>query len=225
MNLPLPSLPFLLSLVYPSPLAARAFAYRGLNKRWDYEPEHRDPKRVQQCMAKASNAAIRCPAHAFVHRRRPQAPPHARTDRAGTDSRPSPSSLVDPCCGPVLVHQDHALQQQQSREKRATWRRALSRRLPRKTVPRGCMAALNGPTTVDDRAPTLFVSLDLPVYYREANSVTYSSTCLYTIGGERVWSHSFAPYIYTGVTTTLTLFDSLYIYREQKSVPTLFGPL
>ena len=73
--------------------------------------------------------------------------------------------------------------------------------------------------------PTLFVSLDLSVYYREANSVTYSSTCLYTIGGERVWSHSFAPYIYTGVTTTLTLFDSLYIYREQKSVPTLFGPL
>ena len=119
MNLPLPSLPFLLSLVYPSPLAARASAYRGLNKRLDYEPERRDPKRVQQCMAKASNAAIRCPAHAFVHRRRPQAPPHARTDRAGTDSRPSPSSLVDPCCGPVLVHQDHALQQQQSREREA----------------------------------------------------------------------------------------------------------
>ena len=43
LNLPLPSPPFLLSLVYPSPLAARASAYCGLNKRWDYEPEHRTP--------------------------------------------------------------------------------------------------------------------------------------------------------------------------------------
>ena len=43
----------------PHPSCSKSFAtYRGLNKHWDYEPEHRDPERVQQCMAKANNAAV-----------------------------------------------------------------------------------------------------------------------------------------------------------------------
>ena len=54
--------------------------------------------------------------------------------------------------------------------------------------------------------PTLFVSLDLPVYYREANSVTYSSTCLY---------------IYREQKSVVTLFRPLYIYRGHNNAYTL----
>ena len=73
LNLRLPSPPFLLSLVYPSPLAARASTYRECGDALSSEPDVAQqrgddrPRRAQGLPRKRSPASTQTPAHAAVH--------------------------------------------------------------------------------------------------------------------------------------------------------------